>query len=94
MSRAGIGRHKSLDKELRVPVKWLRSLPGIEKVIYGHCDPCRHRRKPGTLELRREIPVGFELQAYGGFGVMRLIVHIKYDRRLELRSLITARCRK
>jgi len=74
-----MGRHTSVEKELRKSIKWLESLSMTEKIILGIYEVARHHYTPGFLRATREVAGGVALNAYGGNGIMKMFVKVKKE---------------
>ncbi len=72
-----MGRHKSVDRNLRQSISWLKSLDGVSKVVLNRTDNCRHKFTPGHLRIQRIDDAGLHINAYGGNGVVVAFVRIK-----------------
>lgn len=70
------GKHTTLDKNLKNSVLWLEGLPGVNKVILGISEACRHRYTPGHLRFKREVEGGIKLNGYSGNGIIDIFVRI------------------
>lgn len=70
------GRHKSLDKHLKNEIAWVEKLPGVQKVILGFSEACRHRYPPGHLRFTEDVDGGIKMTGYSGKGVIDLFVRI------------------
>lgn len=86
MKRNGIkrGKHRSVDKELKLSIAWLESLRYTERVILGLCESARHAYKPGTLRYQMDVLGGVKIKAYGGKGVIDIFVKINDENKPEL----------
>jgi hypothetical protein len=70
------GRHKSLDKDLKRSVEWLKSFTYVTKVVIGISECCRHRYSPGTLRWKSDVAGGMKLNGYSGKGITDLFVKV------------------
>ena len=70
------GRHKSLDKDLKRSVEWLKSFAVVTKVVIGISESCRHKYPPGVLRWKSDVPGGIKLNGYSGKGVTDLFVKV------------------
>jgi len=84
-----MGRHTSVDKELKQAIRWLESLPIVKKVILGFCEAARHKYSPGTLQYAQDARGGVNLKAYGGTGIMK--VYVQTDDTTALLELLRKR---
>lgn len=91
MGQSKRGRHKSVDKELKLSIIWLESLPESTKVILGLCESARHAYAPGTLRYQTTVAGGIRVIAYGGKGIMNLYVKVSDSDRDVLISKIRNR---
>jgi hypothetical protein len=86
------GRHKSMDKDTKRSVKWLLGQPYVKKVVLGVYANCRHRYSDGHLEVKRELPVGLQVVAYGADGLTKLTVSVEpLEKRDEVKGAIVRR---
>ena len=69
-------KHKSTDKKLKRSLKWLYQQTGVQKIVLGLSDCCRHKYPPGTLRCRAVIDGGLKLNGYSGNGVTDIFVRI------------------
>ena len=69
-----LGKHKSIDKDLRQSINWLKNLDCVDRVILGFCEAARHKYTPGTLRYKSDVRGGIKLNAYGGNGVIDIYV--------------------
>jgi len=70
------GRHKSLDKHLKPQIAWVEKLPGVQKVILGFSEACRHKYPPGHIRVTADVDGGIKLTGYSGKGVTDIFVRI------------------
>ena len=86
------GKHKTIPKELKPHVAWLRSLELVTKVVCGRVENCRTKYPCGYLALRGDEPVGFKVRGYFGSGVMDFYVYLSApDKREEVKNLVLER---
>ncbi len=71
------GRHKSLDKDLKRSVLWLKSFDCVAKVVISISESCRHHYPPGTIRWKMDAPGGFKANGYSGKGVTDLFIKIE-----------------
>lgn len=71
-----LGRHRSLDKELKRSIKWLLTNKYVDKVVLGFSECCRHKYAPGFIKYRIDVPAGIKANGYSGKGVTDLFVKI------------------
>lgn len=76
-----MGKHTSLDKELRHGVKWLTEQPEVKRVILGIFEPARTKFPKGHFRFQRDVVGGILLNGYGGNGVMRITLIIEEGKR-------------
>tara|TARA_R110002110_G_scaffold415856_3_gene658435 strand:- start:16427 stop:16699 length:273 start_codon:yes stop_codon:yes gene_type:complete len=70
------GKHKSLDKDLKKSIRWLESVAGVQKIVIGLSEACRHKYAPGHLRFKMDVDAGITLNGYSGNGVVNLFVRI------------------
>lgn len=70
------GRHKSLDKHLKNQIAWVEKLPGVQKLILGFSEACRHRYPPGHIRFTADVDGGIKMTGYSGKGVIDLFIRI------------------
>lgn len=70
------GRHKSLDKDLKRTVQWLKTFDCISKVVISISESCRHKYAPGTIRWIMDVPGGIKANGYSGKGVTNLYIKI------------------
>jgi hypothetical protein len=86
------GRHKSLDKHLKNEIAWVERLPGVQKVILGFSEACRHRYPPGHLRFTADVDGGIKMTGYSGKGVIDLFIRIDpLDAREDIKRRIAQR---
>lgn len=71
------GRHKSLDKHLRSNILWVENLPGVQKVVLGISEACRHKYPPGHIRFKMDVDGGIKINGYSGKGVMDIFIKIE-----------------
>lgn len=76
MTKSKLGKHKSVDKELRPSISWLESLPEVLKVVIGLSESARHSFAPGVLRHRSDVAGGIKINGYGGKGVVDIFVKV------------------
>jgi hypothetical protein len=72
-----MGKHKSLDKELKLGVKWLTEQPEIKRVILGLAEAARTKFPPGFFRYQRDVVGGILINGYGGTGVIKITLIIE-----------------
>ena len=86
------GRHKSLDKDLKRSVEWLKNFDYVTKVVIGISECCRHKYAPGTLRWKSDVPGGIKINGYSGKGVTDLFIKIDpIEQRPTLKMLLSER---
>lgn len=69
-------KHTTLDKHLKSNVLWIEKLPGVQKVILGYSEACRHKYPPGHIRVTHPIEAGLKAIGYSGKGVVDLFIRI------------------
>lgn len=88
------GRHTSLDKHLKNNILWVEGIFGVQKVVLGISEACRHKYPPGHIRCKMDVDGGIKVTGYSGTGVMDIF--IKIDPILEreaVKAKITERFR-
>ena len=70
------GRHKSLDKHLKSNIHWVENLSGVQKVVLGISEACRHKYPPGHIRFKMDVEGGIKVVAYSGKGVTDIFIKI------------------
>jgi hypothetical protein len=70
------GRHKSVDKHLKNNILWIEHLPGVQKVILGISEACRHKYPPGHIRFKMDVDGGIKVTGYSGKGVTDIFIRI------------------
>ncbi|MEY3182259.1 MAG: hypothetical protein RLZ35_244 [Pseudomonadota bacterium] len=70
------GRHKSLDKHLKNEIAWVEKLPGVQKIVLGFSESCRHRYPPGHIRFTADVDGGIKVIGYSGKGVTDIFIRI------------------
>lgn len=70
------GRHTTLDKHLKHNVLWIEELPGVQKVILGLSEACRHKYPPGHIRFKADVEGGIKVNCYSGRGVTDAFIRI------------------
>jgi hypothetical protein len=87
-----MSRHKSLDSHVKQNMDWVKTLPGVSKVIIGFSEACRHKYPPGHIRFKMDVDGGFKINAYSGNGVTDLYVKIDpITQREHIKALILNR---
>ena len=71
-----MGRHQSLDSHVKKSLAWLKTLPGVAKIVIGISESCRHRFAPGFIRFKLDVEGGIKINAYSGNGVTDLFIKI------------------
>lgn len=71
-----MSRHKSLDKQVKQSVNWVKALPSVTKIVIGISESCRHRYAPGHIRFKTDVDGGIKINAYSGNGVTDLFIKI------------------
>lgn len=71
-----MGRHQSLDTHVKKSLTWLKTLPGVSKIVIGISESCRHKYAPGDLKYKTDVDGGIKINAYSGRGVTDLFIKI------------------
>lgn len=86
------GRHTSIDKHLKKNILWIENLPGVQKVVLGFSEACRHKYPPGHIRFKADVEGGIKLNTYSGKGVTDAFVRIEpIEQREAIKQLITKR---
>lgn len=86
------GRHQSVDKHLKKNILWIEKLPGVQKVILGISEACRHKYPPGHIRFRTDVEGGLKAIAYSGTGVTDVFIRIdSIENREHVKAMILAR---
>lgn len=70
------GKHTSLDKNLKKSIKWLESVEGVQKIVLGFSEACRHKYAPGHLRYKMDADGGIKINGYSGNGVVDIFIRI------------------
>lgn len=86
------GRHTSLDKHLKNNVLWIEAIPGVEKVVLGRSEACRHKYPPGHIRFKSDVDAGIRVNTYSGKGITDAFIRIKpLSKRDEIKLKIADR---
>jgi len=86
------GRHQTLDKHLKPHILWVEHLPGVQKVVLGISEACRHRYPPGHIRFKRDVEGGIKVTGYSGKGVTDIFIKIDpITKREEIKEMIAER---
>ena len=84
MKRAlNMGKHTTTSSGLRNSLESLFKQPGIERVILGRSEGCRHKQGDGRLKFQKQELKKLTLNGYTKGGVMKVIVMLKDDADIE-----------
>jgi hypothetical protein len=70
------GRHRSVDKHLKNNILWIEKLPGVNKVVLGISEACRHKYPPGHIRFKMNVEGGIKVTGYSGKGVTDMFIRI------------------
>jgi hypothetical protein len=73
------GKHRSSCKDGERTLRWLESLPEVEKVILNHTRGCSHRFPPGHLRFQQAKQGGLTASLHVSYGVTNLFIGISDD---------------
>lgn len=86
------GHHTSLDKHLKHNILWVEGLPGVEKVVLGISEACRHKYPPGHIRFKADVDGGIRVVAYSGKGVTDIFIRIDpISKREEVKEQLSER---
>ena len=86
------GRHKTLDKHLKNNILWVEDLEGVQKVVLGLSESCRHKYPPGHIRFKMDVPGGIKVNGYSGIGVTDIFIRIHpISRREIIKSMLEKR---
>ncbi len=86
------GRHTSIDKHLKNNILWIEKLPGVQKVVLGISEACRHKYPPGFIRIKNDVEAGFKMVAYSGKGVTNIFVRVDpISEREHIKTMIRER---
>ena len=77
-------RHQTIHKELKNPIRNMRKMNGVKKIIVGPYSNCRHKYTPGTLSFKNNTNNGFKMFGYDGSGVMTFYVYTDLKKREDI----------
>lgn len=69
-------KHTTLDKHLKSNVLWIEHLSGVQKVVLGFSQACRHKYPPGHIRITHSVEGGLKAIGYSGKGVIDLFIRI------------------
>jgi hypothetical protein len=70
------GRHTSLDKHLKSNILWIEGVSGVQKVVLGISEACRHKYPPGHIRFKMDVDGGIKVIGYSGTGVVDIFIKI------------------
>jgi len=71
------GRHTSLDKHVKINIKWIEHIVEVKKIILGFSEACRHKYPPGHIRFKSDVEGGIKVNAYSGKGVTDIFIKIE-----------------
>lgn len=78
-----IGKHSSVDRDLKRSLKKLLRQTGVVKVVLGPFHNCRHNSTVGSLLFQADIDAGIKIKGFCGDGVRDLFVYVKPPERKD-----------
>ena len=72
-----MSKHQSLDKHVKLNITWVKTLPGVAKIVIGFSEACRHKYPPGHIRFKTDVDGGIKINAYSGKGVTDLFIKIE-----------------
>jgi hypothetical protein len=86
------GRHTSLDKHLKKHILWVEEIPGVQKVVLGFSEACRHKYPPGHIRFKSDVDGGIKVNGYSGKGVIDIFIKIDpISQREQIKAMIAER---
>lgn len=86
------GRHTSVDKHIKNNILWVEKLPGVQKVVLGISESCRHKYPPGHIRFKMDVEGGIKVNGYSGKGVTNIFIKIEpIELREQIKSQLAAR---
>lgn len=86
------GRHKTVDKHLKSNILWIENMIGVQKVVLGISEACRHKYPPGHIRFKMDVDGGIKINGYSGKGVTDIFIKIDPIRkREEIKAMIAER---
>ena len=70
------GKHKSLDKDLKLSMLWIENIPGVTKIVLGFSECCRHKYPSGYVKIKMDVDGGIKVNGYSGKGVTDVFIRI------------------
>ncbi|MBI2790633.1 MAG: hypothetical protein HYX61_01630 [Gammaproteobacteria bacterium] len=87
-----MSKHKSLDKNVKQNIDWIKMQPHVTKIVIGISESCRHKYPPGHIRTRLDVEGGIKVNAYSGNGVTDIFIKIEpISERENIKSLIQKR---
>jgi hypothetical protein len=71
-----MSKHQSLDAHVKKNIDWIKTIPGVSKIIIGISESCRHKYPPGHIRFKIDVEAGIKINAYSGNGVTDLFIKI------------------
>lgn len=86
------GRHKTVDKHLKNNIWWVENIAGVQKVVLGISEACRHKYPAGHIRFKMDVDGGIKVNGYSGKGVTDIFIKIHpIERRETVKALIADR---
>ena len=86
------GKHRSVEKAMKLSIRWIENINCIKKVILGISEACRHKYAPGTLRFKSDVDGGIKINGYSGLGVTDIFIKIDpISEREHIKQLIAER---
>jgi hypothetical protein len=89
--KSKMGKHITVDRDLKRSLFWLQIQPEASKVILGLTESARHAFPPGALRYQRDELGGIKLNAYGGNGIVSVFVKVSDGQKQSLIAKIKQR---
>jgi hypothetical protein len=90
-----MGRHQSVDRNVKKNLEWIESLNGVSKFVIGISESCRHKYPPGFIRFKMDVDGGIKVNAYSGNGVTDIFIKIDpISERENIKLLIEKRFRQ
>jgi hypothetical protein len=87
-----MSKHKSLDKNVKQNIDWIKMQPYVTKIVIGISESCRHKYPPGHIRIRMDVEGGIKVNAYSGNGVTDIFIKIEpISERENIKALIQKR---
>lgn len=75
--RNKLGKHKTMDKELKRSIDLLSKNQYISKIVLGRVEGARHSFPPGHIRYKSTVRGGIKINGYSGNGVMDIFIKIE-----------------